>query len=316
MALAEKLGTIPVRDEFTDLRAIYDSLQDTIKKMFQNVTLINYSKSLAAKKIRELNRKIMEVNIRTMIWAERAARDSYKIGAERTEATLNAAKFEQVKIIPIENAVEIGVTVDLISRDMAKANKTIIKSMKKYFNFMGKINRRIAAKIQEQDQELLSDADLFLIEDIIQSGYLAHEVRGKVSKRIYDILVDRIGEGNLIEIIDKNGKTIHYNPRKYAEMVARTRLRELQTQAVKNMCGAYGCDLVVWSTHDNPCPKCEPFEGRVFSLSGKHPDYPFLKDEPPLHPRCEHNINPATNEERQYKEQELGILTSGFGGKL
>src|SRR5690606_668684 len=39
-----------------------------------------------------------------------------------------------------------------------------------------------------------------------------------------------------------------------------------------------GNDLVEVSAHDGARPLCEPYQGRIFSLSGNHPDYPALAD--------------------------------------
>ena len=93
-----------------------------------------------------------------------------------------------------------------------------------------------------------------------------------------------------------NGR--RYKMKSYAETVARTRLREAQTKATKLLCEEYENDLVKFSNHDDPCPECEKYEGKIYSLSGTHPDYEQLTDDisPPVHPRCEHNLNPTSEE--------------------
>lgn len=37
---------------------------------------------------------------------------------------------------------------------------------------------------------------------------------------------------------------------------------------------SYGNDLIETSAHDGARPKCAPYQGRIFSLSGNHPKYP------------------------------------------
>lgn len=108
---------------------------------------------------------------------------------------------------------------------------------------------------------------------------------------ILDRLMGILGEASFIEINGRN-----YNLKAYSELVARTTMREAQTDATKELCREYDNDLVQFSKHDSPCEVCAPLEGQVFSVSGTDPDYPELTDDetPPIHPRCEHNLNPTS----------------------
>ncbi|MFA7177480.1 MAG: phage minor capsid protein, partial [Smithellaceae bacterium] len=101
-------------------------------------------------------------------------------------------------------------------------------------------------------------------------------------------LLDQIGGGDFIIV---NGKS--YNVKSYAELVARTRMRESQTQATIELANEFENDLAEIPRHDNPCEEiCAEYQGKVYSISGKHPDYPMLPDGgPPFHPRCECTLN-------------------------
>jgi hypothetical protein len=111
----------------------------------------------------------------------------------------------------------------------------------------------------------------------------AHLTSKDIAGKIRGKLLDQIGGGDFIRINGKN-----YNLKSYAELVARTRMRESQTDATIAMCEEYENDLVQIDKHDNPCEEvCAEYQGKVFSISGKHPDYPELPDGgPPFHPRC------------------------------
>ena len=100
-----------------------------------------------------------------------------------------------------------------------------------------------------------------------------------------------ISSGSYVSI---NGRS--YNLVQYMKLVAQTRTRDAVTEATVNAALQYGMDLVMWDIHDNACTKCQPFLGRVFSISGKHPDYPFLARRPALHPLCECTIHPINEE--------------------
>ena len=49
-----------------------------------------------------------------------------------------------------------------------------------------------------------------------------------------------------------------------------------------------GIDLMQFSYHSTSCPVCHPYERKVFSISGTHPDFPPLERRPPIHPQCAH----------------------------
>jgi len=105
----------------------------------------------------------------------------------------------------------------------------------------------------------------------------------------------------LIKIFkEKNGpaKTINHKEKSYDlimffKILVNTEAAKADTAATVEECRRWGHDLVVFSSHDNPCPECAPLEGQVFSLSGKDPDFPLLPEFPP-HPGCRHNIDPVS----------------------
>ena len=132
-----------------------------------------------------------------------------------------------------------------------------------------------------EDEGIISS----IITDTIEAG----RERAYASKRIYEYLRLKLLDGNFI---DKAGR--NYNLRSYSEMVARTRLRQAQTDAVLNTCEQYENDLVQWSRHANPCGSCAFHEGKIYSLSGRHSKYPLLPARPPLHPNCEHDLSPTS----------------------
>ena len=55
-------------------------------------------------------------------------------------------------------------------------------------------------------------------------------------------------------------------------------------------------DLVEMSIHDNACPICEDYQGRVFSISGKDKRFPILPNtifkNGCLHEGCRHSFFP------------------------
>ena len=141
--------------------------------------------------------------------------------------------------------------------------------------------------------------------------------RGWLSRRVRDFLHDLIGDDEFIEI---NGRM--YRMGKYAELVARTTMRESQTAATLDLCRQYENDLVYISDHNTDCDVCAEFEGNTYSISGTSPDYPMLLEEPPFHPNCKHVLL-ATSEaaievQKEYGETDLArqIREAGEGGGM
>lgn len=73
---------------------------------------------------------------------------------------------------------------------------------------------------------------------------------------------------------------------------------ELRNVAAVNVAHELDLDLVFMSYHIAACPLCIPYEGRVYSLSGQNPNYPWLYSTPwseeyqNFHPNCRHIISP------------------------
>lgn len=109
-------------------------------------------------------------------------------------------------------------------------------------------------------------------------------------QRVANEIRTRIGNGQLIRVGSK-----HYKPEDYAAIVARVRISEAASQAAINATAAFGEDLVQVSVHvhdDKKGDRCPMFAGRVYSISGRNPDFPVLTAErtPPYHPNCRHRL--------------------------
>lgn len=92
----------------------------------------------------------------------------------------------------------------------------------------------------------------------------------------------------------RGGKKCYMSLDAYAELVARSTVHEARNTANINLGVRIGNDLVKMSSHFGSCPICEPYQGRVFSVSGTSPNYPSLYDTPwssayqNFHPHCRH----------------------------
>jgi len=144
--------------------------------------------------------------------------------------------------------------------------------------------------VQEFDYEDMEGE----IADLAAQAVKTEVSSGALKKQIMDRLRQLVGDENFIQIGDRM-----YNLGAYARMVARTTLREAQTQATLDQCATYENDLVEISDHNTDCELCQQYEGNIYSLSGNDPEYPKLEEETPFHPNCQHSMLPTSAEAQE-----------------
>lgn len=118
---------------------------------------------------------------------------------------------------------------------------------------------------------------------------------GQTIRQLQKELINDLISNNITCMKDKLGRNIPLSA--YAETVARSIVAETQNTCIKNVAKENGHDLVKMTSHYGACPVCVPYEGRVYSLSGKDKRFPSIKNVPGfrdgynnIHPRCSHRI--------------------------
>ncbi|HPN57483.1 MAG TPA: hypothetical protein PLD92_11610, partial [Candidatus Omnitrophota bacterium] len=137
-------------------------------------------------------------------------------------------------------------------------------------------------------QKLIEDKQ---ISKMLAEGMIEGQTRRQISGRLAEEFKKRIDDERLITINGKN-----YLPEAYSRMVTRARFMEASNTASVNSALQYGIDLVQVSVHSGSCDLCDPFQGKIFSVSGTNPDFPVLEERPPYHPNCRHVLLPVTKE--------------------
>jgi hypothetical protein len=90
-------------------------------------------------------------------------------------------------------------------------------------------------------------------------------------------------------LVDRGGK--HWSIDSYAEMLVRTHVIKANGEGTKNRLLTNLVDLVEISKHNSSCPICQPYEGKVYSLTGGSKGYEKAP-ELPIHPNCRHTYLP------------------------
>jgi len=291
--MREKLGLIPAREHVRRISAEYDRVAKEIAKELMKIDVAAFKELQVASIQKEIDEMVKGLNRTAIQWANKAGVDAYKEAMTKSMVTLEVLGAGKDPMFDNKAHLKtISLYANAMTDDLLRANLSIKNTVNAFFGLARQAN---AGLMQIQAFDV---GDENIIADIIEETIAQGQARYYASNRIYEYLRLKLLDG---QFIDRAGR--HFNLRDYSRMVARTRLREMQSEAVKNTCEQYDNDLVQFSQHYQPCPICKPLEGRVFSLSGRHPTYPKLEKLPPIHPNCEHNINPTSEIALEFREK-------------
>lgn len=108
-----------------------------------------------------------------------------------------------------------------------------------------------------------------------------------------------------VGFVDSAGK--RWQLRSYAGMAVRTTTREAVVQGAMTRMVSHGIDLARVSSHASSCSICQPFEGRLVSITGATTEYQgeavMTGRVPPFHPNCRHSLAPFVIEVEDLKRE-------------
>lgn len=278
-------GRIPLRERVRQLTRIYGVAERAIKDELLMVDAGNYMELKAMKTQENINRIIRMLNKAAIRWSKAAVPEAYEkaydISVTRLEI-LGAERDPEFRKKTHAQAIEHDVEITMDG--LIRANQSI-KINTDFYLYLVRTASRGLVQIQAFDF-----GDTEFVEDLLGEALRAGETRGFATKIIMEHIKSEVGDGKFIKINGRN-----YNMRKYADLVAKVKLRTVQTEAVLNSCKEYDNDLVEVSDHGSEFVDiCLEYEGNVYSLSGKSQVYPYLPEYPPYHPRCQHHIRPTS----------------------
>ena len=282
--MVERIGRIPLRDRVRELERIYGVAEREIAREMALMDIGNYRELKAVRTQEKIYRLVKMLNTAAIKWSKGAVREAYERGyaVSRTRfEILGIKKDEEFNGKTHEQAIEYQ--ADKTMDDLIKANQSI-KLNVATFIYLARQTARGLSQFQAFDMR-----DEQLIDELLGDALRAGETRGYALKAVREYYAEQFGDAKFIRINARN-----YEMRAYADLVAKTRLRVVQTEAVKNSCQEYNNDLIQISDHGCDCDICRDYEGNVYSISGSHPTYPYLDAWPPYHPRCQHNALPTS----------------------
>lgn len=126
-----------------------------------------------------------------------------------------------------------------------------------------------------------------------------------LKKKVTDFLHDLSPGDEFVEFNGRNYKLREFVKviTDYADLFRRTDMSKAATMRVLRECREYDNDLVEVSSHQSPCVICAKYEGKIFSISGKHPIYPVVTLLPPFHAGCSHGIYATSDIAIKWREK-------------
>ncbi len=269
------------------LAGFYGRAADRIRTGLQALDPGRFDGFKAEKAISRARATVKALNEASTEWVDATIDDAYEKGARTARTILEILGKRPVKPQTYDGKRNLK---DDVAATLIRANNSMLKVSQDFvaLSALGakKINQ---APLQEFDFGEVEEDLNALAAEAVQNELSRKDLAGQIRTE----LGSRISENNLIEI---NGK--QWDARAYADMVARTTIRDAQTAATLDLCREYDNDLVEVSSHDTECPECAPYEGQIYSISGKNPNYPPLDAAPPFHPNCEHSLLPTSDVEQ------------------
>ena len=139
-------------------------------------------------------------------------------------------------------------------------------------NLMGEIVEAENEVMRTLENTLLGRQKSDIFRDLTLQYTTQAVAEGKGATKTVNQIVNQLMQEGVTAFVDKAGR--HWSLHTYCEMCTRTTSAQANVLAV--LTADESQDLYQISTHGTTCAICAPLEGRVYSRSGKDPDFPPL----------------------------------------
>jgi len=216
--------------------------------------------------LRKIDKILRKLDKQTQQWLEKELTKYYKENAS----------------IATKLADEVGLEVlDRFTTIDNEAIKSIVDGSLQYY-------REASSGVKREAMRMLDVAAREQIKTIIAEGKISGDDRAAITGRIAEKLKE-----NFTTLIDKSGR--RWDIETYAELLTRTSAVRAANEGIQNRLLQSGYDLVQVSQHMGACELCTPWEGKILSINGKHPNYPSVAEAEMaglFHPNCRHRLLP------------------------
>jgi hypothetical protein len=161
----------------------------------------------------------------------------------------------------------------------------------------GRINDQAISLLKANLKERLGDATTHVgrrVDDVFRKEALrlaASSLAGEGEPFTEsEVLQRRLVKQGITAFQDRRGRT--WGLAQYARMAVKTTSAEAVFHGTQTTMIAANLDVVEVNSVLRPCPRCKPYDGGTFSLTGRS-KYPLLDTTFPIHPSCQHYIVPG-----------------------
>jgi hypothetical protein len=255
-------STLKAREQLVE---IYRDAQKALKAQLQDAALTDFQSFRIREQLAQINAIVEGLNADVKDALPGVIDAYYEYGADLGTAALRA---QGVKVAALNmgnriHTAAVQAVAEQMVQDLAGTNAAIEATSKRI--------------LRQTQQNLITEHQL---NKTIATGITKGETRRQTSAKLTQQLREQLKDEQFVTI---NGRK--YTPEYYAELVTRTRTREAVTKGAETRGLEYGINEFQVSIHDNPCPKCAPFQGKVYSVGGES-EFPEATARPPFHPHC------------------------------
>jgi len=215
---------------------------------------ISRVKTKLEKLVQNLDKKMPEV-------AAEATKKAYTMGQKGVEADLKKVK----------PSIKMGFgTID---------ERKVAVLSQKLAGTLGETHLRITRQALDEYRSIIGKAT--------QMVELGVETRQQAAQKALSEFADR----GITGFVDRAGRT--WSLHSYTEMATRSTSGQAAIEGAIQRLEDNDYDLVIVSFHADSCPLCEPWEGKILSISGRSDQYPALDEaiaEGLFHPNCGHSL--------------------------
>jgi len=266
----------------------YKTAQQSIEAALRKGTMTDFGTFRATEQLKQIKAMIAQLNTQCVSVSRDLAKSGYREGVNLAAKAVKATG-QDLGAVDMGNKIHVAAVeamADKMATDLISAN--------------GSMERFAQRLVRGTQQKVISET---AVNDAVTQGLIKGDTWRSVSKGLREQINEAL-DGKLK--IPINGR--NYDPRKYADLVARTMTRAAATEGTINQSLQWGITLFQVSTHGDSCGDCLEFQGKVYSLGPNDYGFPELTDEPPYHPHCGHVLLPYV--EMSTKERDMMVELS------
>lgn len=254
---------------------------------FDSVT--DFSQAKRAALLRNIDAELKRLAKESGVWIDAEVKNAYKIGMEDA--------VHGLEILAEKELIAPNITRTMFTKPNKRAVEALIDDTSRAFadslTMVGRSVRNITGTAFQRE---------------VRAGIAEGVVTGRTRIEIAQGIKNELKANGLTALKDKAGR--NWTLDRYADMLARTKLREARNTGLQNKMLENGQDLVQVSINGSDHPACADYEGQILSLTGATPGYDTVDEAESnglFHPNCMHTINPV--------EPDLAAETFGWNSE-